>query len=594
MKIENITGMDRQAVGSGSNLVIGNYSSTVGTSVVLNLPAGKVWVAQPEVGDYCNISSSFAGITAGFYQVTSANATSITMLKLAPMDSMGASGMAIVAVDADILFTILKPVIDGLSKSLEISGNLGSIFRDALGNAMPFSAYNVASSSEYKVLTTIVRGTTTEEFVDGGEVAVKIGCSQDNASIVISDTKIDFKVSTNIIFSAPFAQFKTLADLVDYINSQSTFSAIISNPKFNSKPLTILDRGTFGISSDTGYKPAMIKWDAFSFNQDVNGSTMAYIILVGQSGLPEEESVFSFLSGGLKGATTSADIVSAIDVMESVTTNFIVPLISQDADADIALGQTDSHSTYAIDAINSYVKSHAIKMSTVESRKNRIALVSKNAPYADVKNASASLDSFRVAMAFQDAKVGTTQYQSWMNAVIAAGMQAAAGYKGIVKKFANEDGVIKSDFNANQPAMIKDALKSGLLVLEKVNTGGFRWVSDQMTYNNDNSFVYNSLQAVYLSDLMTLTLIANFDRAVVGKSVVEMTASGAKALLEAQMSDFLRMRWISPSDDAPSGFKNINVKLVGGVMKIAVEVKLAGLIYFVPIALTISQVTQTA
>ena len=60
------------------------------------------------------------------------------------------------------------------------------------------------------------------------------------------------------------------------------------------------------------------------------------------------------------------------------------------------------------------------------------------------------------------------------------------------------------------------------------------------------------------------------------------------------MFDFLRLRWIAPSDDAPKGYQNAVVRISGGVRQIAIEVKLAGLIYFVPISLTISQVEQSA
>ena len=179
--------------------------------------------------------------------------------------------------------------------------------------------------------------------------------------------------------------------------------------------------------------------------------------------------------------------------------------------------------------------------------------------------------------------------------MIAAGMQAAAGYKGIVKKFANISGLLDPvGFKSSKPGDTKDALQAGLLILEKVQTGGFRWVSDQMSYSVDNNFVYNSLQAVYVADLMALTLIDRFDRAIVGKSVAEVSAAAALSLLEAAMYDFLRLRWISPSDDAIKGYKNASVKLTGGVMKISVEVKLAGLIYFVPVTFTISEVSQTA
>jgi hypothetical protein len=60
------------------------------------------------------------------------------------------------------------------------------------------------------------------------------------------------------------------------------------------------------------------------------------------------------------------------------------------------------------------------------------------------------------------------------------------------------------------------------------------------------------------------------------------------------MFNFLRLKWIAPSDDAPKGYKNASVKINGPVMAIALEIKLAGLLYFIPITLNIGQVEQTA
>jgi hypothetical protein len=240
-------------------------------------------------------------------------------------------------------------------------------------------------------------------------------------------------------------------------------------------------------------------------------------------------------------------------------------------------------------------------MSEIKMRKNRSALCSVRDTYENVKVMASELAAFRCGLAFQDAKnatsSGTTkQFQPWMSAVIAAGMQAAAGYKGIVKKGANVSGIITpfNDFDPSNPGDREDALKAGLLFMEKIPTGGFRWCSDQTTYSIDNNFVYNSLQAVSVSDMVTLTLIQTFDRLVVGKSVAEISAAAALSILEGEMFNYKRLRWISPSDDAPKGFKNPNAKISGPVLEISCEIKLAGLIYFVPIYLAVSQVEQNA
>jgi hypothetical protein len=60
------------------------------------------------------------------------------------------------------------------------------------------------------------------------------------------------------------------------------------------------------------------------------------------------------------------------------------------------------------------------------------------------------------------------------------------------------------------------------------------------------------------------------------------------------MADFLRLKLIAVSDDAPKGFKNASIKISGTTMVVNVEIKLAGAIYFIPINFLVSQVTQAA
>jgi hypothetical protein len=456
------------------------------------------------------------------------------------------------------------------------------------------------STAEYKNALTIAKGVTADTFAAGGEIAIQLGCTQDDATVVFGALQADFKVAGSTVFSAKYVDFTNLSALVDFVNSQSTFSALIGAPKFSFQSPSTIDRGTFTISGISTHKCGRIKSDARIWSLAVNGGSLASIVMTATAGLPE---VFSsvFLSGGAKAGTSSAEAVAAIDAAEDLQTNFVVPLFSVDASIDITLGETESTSTYAVDAINAYLKNHVINMSSLKMRKNRIAVVSKRDTYANCKIAAGELTHYRVALCLQDiTNVDVTgaikQFQPWMAAVIAAGMQAAAGYKGIVKKIANIAGALMAsgDFNPNRPSESEDALISGLLFLEKIPTGGWRWVSDQMTYSVDSNFVYNSLQAVYLSDLMALTLIDRFDSLVVGRSVAEVSAAVGLSILETEMFNFLRLRWIAPSDDAPKGYKGASIKLSGGVMKVYVEVKLAGLIYFVPISFTISQVEQNA
>lgn len=600
-EIKNLSGQDRQCT-VGLSSVTFNTILNSGSNFTMNVSVP--WATQPKIGDYVKFLATFAGVNAGFYRVTNSTTSSFTCQRLSNGSSgtTGTSTVPGVITQSTQPFLVLRGEIDGLGKSMEIEGNLGLIAKNpTTGNSTLWATSEplIISAAEYKNLFIVSRGDSVDEFVAGGDVVISFASNNANSSVQITDSAADFYIGSSLHFSVPFAQFKTLKDVADFVNSQTGFYATVKLPAYNLLPPTVLDRGTYAISASKplSNQPGRIKKDAYDWQFKVNTSPMLSANLVGFRGLPEFQDE-KFLSGGSKGGSSSSQWVSAIDACESIDTNFLVSLVSNDSSVDINLGETESSSTYSVDAINMAMKSHVLKMSAIKSRRNRIAIVSRGGAYNDQKNAAAQLASHRVAMTFQKINAlgsdGTIKtFDPWLTACVATGMQAAAGAQGIVKKFANVTGVLHDTFNPRKTSDLEDAISSGLLILEPVNTGGFRWVSDQTTYSVDSNFVYNSLQAVYLADLMTLSLITVFDRVVVGQSVATMSAAAALGVLEQQLFNFNRLGWIAASDDAPAGFKNARVKLTGGVMQVSVEVKLAGLIYFVPIQFELSQVQQT-
>ena len=294
-------------------------------------------------------------------------------------------------------------------------------------------------------------------------------------------------------------------------------------------------------------------------------------------------------------------MIAAIDACEKVRGNFMVPLFARDYAADIADGLTESGSTYTIDAINAYVRTHVLKMSTLKRRRNRQAFLSKKDTFANARSAASNIASFRCSMCFQDCKTvssaGTvTQYQPWMNAVVAAGMQAAGFYRAIVAKFANISGALQAagDYDDQDITATENALTSGLLPLVRAESGGWKWVSDQTSYGKDSNFVFNSIQAVYAADIIAMTCATRMENAFVGQSVADVSAPLAKAFLDTIMGDFMRLKLIASSDDAPKGYKNAVIRISGPSMVVSAEIKLAGCIYFVPISFLVSQVSQFA
>jgi hypothetical protein len=183
-----------------------------------------------------------------------------------------------------------------------------------------------------------------------------------------------------------------------------------------------------------------------------------------------------------------------------------------------------------------------------------------------------------------------------MGAVLAASTQAAAFYQSLVRKQVNCSGVLQAagDWSYNSDSQVENALKAGLLPCKKAEEGGFIWVSDQTTYGKDANSVYNSIQMVYAADTVALTTAQRMERAFVGRSIADVSASVALSYLDGIMADFLRLKLIAPSSDAPLGYKNARIVVQGPVMRISVEVKIAGSIYFIPISFYVTEITQTA
>jgi hypothetical protein len=436
------------------------------------------------------------------------------------------------------------------------------------------------------------------------QIALNVGYQGTTATLTINPvsqmltTTVSGGSGANL--SIALSQYRTVADIAAFINSQSGYSASAS-PSAQQLPPSALDAVTAaGIaSSGAGEQPGRIKDALFSFEQGMSTSRALNFAPQASSGLPNPNAAPIFLSGGTKGGTSAAQVIAAINALAGLNVNIIVPLFSRDASADIADGLTDSSSTYTIDAIHAAAKAHCIQFSTPKLKKNRIAILSFWGTYAQTKQKSQGIAQYRCSLAFQrpsqvNSQGVITSFLPWYQAVVAAGMQTGGFYKAIVNKFANVISYLDpSGFDSGSPGDVEDALDAGLLFWTK-DTAGVRWVSDQTTYAFDANFVYNSIQAVYASDILALDLAASFQASFVGKSLADVDAATALSFLAQKMDGYKRLKLIAGSTDAPLGFKNPKVSVNGPEMDVAVEIKLATAIYFVPITINVSQVQSAA
>jgi hypothetical protein len=623
MKIDNSTGSDRNVL---SALVGQNISAAAASSsLTLALSVGQVFAGAPAVGDLLMIpaGSVVAGVgdaNVGYYQVTVvSNDVMNASIKASRLSNGSPASVSSVAISATSDISVMDPQIAGIGKSLEIydnagAANINTIFKslgaDAAAN---FLQSLLASSVELKKTISLKKDSSglQESFVVGGDIVMTLGYNGTSATSTIGLVGGVLKLQTSVVGGAgtnldiDLSKIASIAQLVAKINLNAGYKAAAASVAASQVSPSVLDQASFSIASDLANMPARIKNDLYALTKSdkgLKGSTMIVYAPIATAGLPEDKSI-AYLSGGSKGGSSGLQLSKAIDALQAVRCNFVVPLISKDASADILSGDTDPSSTYMVDAINAAVKTHVLSMSTAKIKRHRVCIVSKNDTFANVKASAQNMASFRVAHVFQDAKDfsastgNIVQFQSWMSAVKAAGMQAAASYKGIFgpRRLVNISGAIQAaaDFDDQSIGDLEDALLAGLMPLQRQETGGFSWVSDQMTYSIDNNFVYNSLQAVYIADVMAITLADSLKKAFIGESVADVSVGLVETFVNAKLNEFLNNKFTVGTTSYPNGVKSISISIDGSVLFVEVCVIEASTIKFIPVSLQIDGIKSS-
>lgn len=622
INVQTVAGKIRPVIAAG-NVGATLTGTASGASLTLTLGSGT-WAAQPQLNDLAVIPSTapsafFAGANGGWYRVTASTPSTVTMTRLSNGAPASFSATAIVAT-TDVTFR--RQPRDGEGKALEVYDGASdvtianSLFTTA-GTPVTYLSTSAApqrivSAAELSVTMTNSQNSFSETLTAGGKIGLQIGYTGTTCVVTITGSTLTAVAVGGInpgTLTVALKQYGTIGALAAYINSQPGYTASAGNNLIAQKPLmngnvTVLDQGAFNASSQYGSQNTRIKFDAYDFWSTLASSSQLVQLgnptLAALTGLPEPE-VLAFLSGGTVGGTANADVTNALTKCESLRANAVVPLFSADATVDVANGTTDSSSSYTIASINAAAKTHVLKMSTVKARRNRQAWLSIDDTFTNAQAMAASMATFRCTMCFEDfvaqsSNGNLTTFQSWAGAVFAAAMQMAGFYKSIMAKGINTSGVlpVDSSFDPDNDTQVETALLAGLLPARAVETGGYAWVSDQTTYAVDSNFVFNSAQTVYAADLVSLTTAQRMERALVGQSLADVSAASAAGIFGSIMVDMKKLKLITASDDAPAGFKNVVINLIGDTMFVSAEIKVTQTLAFVPIAFTVSQIQQTA
>lgn len=460
---------------------------------------------------------------------------------------------------------------------------------------------------------------TEEDTSIGGNTVIQFGRDATGgtaaATVSVSATQVVLDADGAEEFAFNIAEYSTLKELADSINTLAGWTSSVTNAAYNNQSPSVLDRVTdLGCFSAAGFTPARIKKDADEVAEFFSQSSLVEIgTATAQQdptiGLPPAVTEV-FMSGGARGATTSASILAALVAFEKFHVNSVIPLFSRDAiGGDITDELTDGLSTYTIDGINQSVKTHISTMKTTLRRSERQGYISKKTSESDSYAYAQELADQRLQLMIQDVRtvdgLGNIKwFQPWALACMVAGARAGspigtpltfknlnvAGVRHTSQAMTTADADIVTEFD---PDLDSDqGIQAGLTFLEAPTTGGFRIVVDNTTYSKDNNFVFNRGNVMYAADTVAYNLRTSLESQFVGQKNT-LTAAVVATAVEAQMSNFLGQGIIVSSDDAPNGFKNLTVSLNGNTINVGVVIKIVEGIDFILSDISIQRVQSS-
>jgi hypothetical protein len=455
------------------------------------------------------------------------------------------------------------------------------------------------------------RDNIQEEDSLGGSIVLTLGHDGSGgvtaATVTIDNDSIILNQNAVPVFTLAKSSYSTLKDLVDELNlvTYGGWSATLSSALYNQLSPSVLDHvTTVGALASGSIQPARIKKDSDEVADYFEMSSLAEIVDQEEVGLPDALAE-SMLAGGLRGATTSAEIVAALAKFEKFHVNSILPLFSRDAVDDAADALTDVGSSYTIAGIHQAVKTHISLMKTTKRRSERQGYLSLKDSYSACKDQAGTLADGRLQLAIQDTRNIDAQgaikwFQPWSMAAMMAGARGGApigepltfkymncsGIRHTAQAMSTPDADIVIDFDPDLQA--DDAIQAGITFMEAPQTGGFRMVVDNTTYGRDGNFVFNRGNVLYAADIVAFNFRNSLENAFVGKKNTVSTADIA-GVAASTLASFLTQGITVSTPDAPQGYKKLIVRIEGNTIYVEVTIKLVEGIDFILSDITIER-----
>jgi hypothetical protein len=478
---------------------------------------------------------------------------------------------------------------------------------------IPIGLY-VSETEDMSVITiNNTNNTTIETITVGGDIVLEIG-RNGGVGPVVTINATDLLLINNSMneYVIPLSNFGSLSALAAYISSSTAgnWSAVVPNPLYNNLPTSALDEvSNVGANGSLVVLPAQIKDDAYAVQQDFAASSNVSLANPAVVGLPSPQGPV-FLSNGALGGTSSASIQNAVNAFQAIHINSIVPLFSRNASQDILDGITDPSSTYTIAAIHQVIKTFLSLQATTKQRLECQGYLSQHDTYANCLTEAANMGDARIQLVIQDIYQVNSQgvlqwFLPWAGACLLAGARGGAPVGlPMTHKYFNMSGIRQTSqllstpesqivIGFNPAIQYDNAIQNGITFWEAPPNGGFRLVVDNTTYGADANWVYNRGNVLYAADVLAYDFRNQLEDIFVGvKNTV--SAAAVKSVCDSILTGYLAQGITVSTSDAPNGYKQLVVQIVGNTINISVVVKLVEGIDFVLATISLQRASSQA
>ena len=584
-----------QAVVNGTEVDL--RSDTRGTNSLITIVAGGTGEAC--FGQADGSSSPGTGNVANIDAVTAAEADSIISTALGVYGTASGNPVTVTSVltgtGSSIQFQDPTPTVEATAFGFDHALHSGAAAVSCLTltsniygvDANKISA-QISDSGGGKVValtyqdSLVLKQESSGILGAGGELTVDYTGASATALLTVTATQLTVTLSGgsggnhlqgdgSYDIAVPFATYKTLTDVINFINLQTGYAAVAvtTNPlTFNSTDLDYVTNA----SCKSALLPVYAKLFRVAQWIDNNSALVTEVRDPTNHVVPVAVSA-TYLSGGVRDTgSANSDWQAALDALKAFRVNEVVPLIS---------ANLPSPSMATFTSVAAATADHATLMSSTKGKSEREAYIgmagNKSAILAEaglLNRCDACLVAQKITVL--DSTSTLVEQPEYALAVAAAGMRAGANLgEPLTWKYLNS-------YNLTQDASWSpandgdDMILGGVMIAEQVPNQGFRIVKGITTYTRQDNDAYTEESVVMGWKNVVYELRTFLENLFTGTKVSISNLTSFKSEAEAKLNQLRDAGQIVDSVLADGSilkaYRNLKVSAVNDTVTLSVTV----------------------